>query len=650
MPSAEQGDRSDDAALAALNADVEALDRLLVAQHYRLAHWRSASRDLGYRRFFDINSLIGLRVELEEVFEATHRLVLERVVAGQIQGLRIDHVDGLRDPQAYLKRLRAAAPEAWIVVEKILEPGERLPASWPVDGTTGYEFAALVNRLLADPGGIPRLDAAWRTLAPQLADWEEVAHAARLDAIAGGLGSDLNRLTERLLAICEAHRRYRDFTRHELHEALRELMAAMDVYRTYVAPGRVSDADRAVIGRAERRATERRPDVDPDLFAFIGGIGRLEVGGPDGLELAMRLQQLTPAAMAKGIEDTALYRYLRLTAVNEVGADPSALGLTTDAFHAAMQAVAKEHPATMQATSTHDTKRSEDVRARILQLTGAAERYEEVATGLRRRLAAHWPAGVAPDPALAELLVQTLVGAWPIDRERLTAYLRKAAREAKLRTSWAEPDSAYESAIAALVDRALADPEVTRPTTELVGELLPAARAASLAQVLLRLTVPGVPDTYQGTELWDGSLVDPDNRRPVDFDQRAALLDAAAEPPDWGDLARDDAGANKAWLIWRALAVRRRHSDAFGPGGTYRPLPASGPAADGLVAFLRGEAVVTTVARWPLRAVHGWEGTSLPLPAGHWRDVLGGGEADGGRVGVARLLERLPVALLERVT
>jgi len=641
-----------DATLDALNTDPDALDRLLEDQHYRLAYWRASSRDLGYRRFFDINSLIGLRVEREDVFIATHRLILELVADGQVDGLRIDHPDGLRDPAGYFARLRAAAPDAWIVVEKILEDGERLPAAWPVDGTTGYEFAAATNRLLVDADGAGPLSTHWARVAPDFADWSDVARAARLEAVSSSLGSDLNRLADLFLGICEGNRRYRDFTRHDLHEALRELVTALDIYRTYVQPmeGGVSEADRAAIGRAAATVERERPDIDPELVALLARILRLEEPGRLETELALRFQQLTPAVMAKGIEDTALYRYLRLTALNEVGSDPSRMGMSPDQFHAAMGQAQAEHPLAMLTTSTHDTKRSEDVRARIGRLSEVADGWDATSAQLARLAQAHWPGTGERDAQLLELMAQTLIGTWPIGADRLGAYLLKAAREAGQQTSWIAQDAAYEAAVSTMVEGCLSDPAFSETVERAVAPLRQPARYASLAQLLLKLMAPGVPDIYQGTELWDDSLVDPDNRRPVDFARRSALLAELSDGmlPE-AALERLGEGLPKLWVLRTALALRARHPEDFGADGGYRPLTTSGAHAHRVVGIARGGSVACIVPRATMRlGPDGWAGTRVELPDGDWVDLLGAGEWPGGWVIVDALLGRFPVALLER--
>ncbi len=644
-----------DAAVAGVNGNADRLDSLLEAQNYRLAFWRASSRDLGYRRFFDIDSLVGLRIEDPEVFEATHRVILDRVAAGQIQGLRVDHPDGLRDPLGYFERLRAAAPGAWIVAEKILERDEQLP-DWPIDGTTGYRFANLATGLQVDRSAEPILTDAYARLADADPSWESVAAESRHVALREQLGSDLNRLTDLFVSVCEANRRYRDFTRHELHEALRELAAAFGVYRTYVraAQDQVAERDRLVVEQAMAIATARRPDLDPELFVFLGSILQLQVPGRLAAELAMRFQQLTPAAMAKGIEDTAFYRYLRLVALNEVGGDPGRFGVPPDGFHAAMQDELRRWPRAMLSTSTHDTKRSDDVRARLALLSEVPERWARGVERLGRAIAPHRDGDGLPGPKAEYLFFQVLVGAWPIGAERALAYMEKATREAKERTSWTSPDRAFDAALARLVAGSLADHEFVAEVEALAQPLVAPGRVNSLAQTLWKLTAPGVPDIYQGSETWDLSLVDPDNRRPVDFERRRELLDAASSR---GVPAVDGDGISKVWLVQRALALRAARPRDLGPEGAYAPIAADGPAAAHVVAYRRGEGVVVVTPRLPLRLAEsgGWGETVLRLPDGAWRNALASdegpsaGERHSGRVGMGAMLDNFPVALMERV-
>ena len=462
---------------------------------------------------------------------------------------------------------------------------------------------------------------------------------ARAEVLSNVLGSDVNRLTDLFLAVCEANRRYRDFTRHELHHALREVAAALPVYRTYLrARDRYRPArDLELIDAAVATATERRADLDPDLFAFLGRILRLDEPGRLAGELAMRFQQLTPAAMAKGVEDTAFYRHHRLIALNEVGGDPGHFGTSVPAFHEAMASLQAHWPNAMLALSTHDTKRSADVRARLALLAVAPAGRVDGVTRLEAAAAPHRAGPDLPADADCYLFFQAVVGAWPIDAERAATYLAKATHEAKLRTSWTDPDPEYDAAVDRFVRGALGEPAFVDAVEDVVAALVPASRRAALVQVALELTAPGVPDSYQGSELWELALVDPDNRRPVDFDERSRTLadvETCSATDAW---ARADDGLPKLWLLHRLLDLRRRRPEAF--DGDYRPLP----VADGTLGFSRGDAVVVLAGIWPPVA-----GSVVELPAGQWRDL--DGRTWTAAVPVAELLAPLGVSVLERAS
>ncbi|HKE01015.1 MAG TPA: malto-oligosyltrehalose synthase [Planctomycetota bacterium] len=638
-----------DREVAATNADADALEALLDRQNYRVAHWRTAGRELGYRRFFDVNSLAGLRVEDERVFEDTHALVREWVAEGKVDGLRVDHVDGLCDPAEYLGRLRAAAPRARIVVEKILAPDERLPREWPVEGTTGYDFLNVAGGLFVDPAAEAPLTQLYEEITGGPSDFATSALEGKQNVLREVLGSDVNRLTAMLVDIGAAHRRSRDFTRHELHEAVRELIAALPVYRTYVRPaaGTVRDEDAHRLREAAAAARARRADLDGAVFDFLLDLLCLRVRGELESELVLRFQQLTGAAMAKGAEDTALYAFARFLALNEVGSDPTRFGTSVEEFHRRCEEMQRLHPATMLATSTHDTKRSEDVRARLYAISEMPATWGELVRAWRARSEPRRRSG-GPSPAGEYLLYQTLVGAWPIDEERLLPYVRKAAREAKTHTSWTEPNAAFEEALLEFTRGTLADARLREEIERLVAELDPHGKTNSLALTLLKLTCPGVPDLYQGTELWDRSLVDPDNRRPVDYGERMRLL---AELPAKGPIppiSRVDRGAPKLALLRRALALRRRHPERFGPEAAYRPIEARGEKAPHVVAFARGDSVVVVVPRLSLRLGPSWGDTSIEIDRGAWHDELSDQDVRGGPVAIAALLARAPVALLSR--
>jgi (1->4)-alpha-D-glucan 1-alpha-D-glucosylmutase len=641
--------RTIDSVVAELNHDHDALDALLLDQNYRLAFWRTAQRDLGYRRFFDVNSLIGLRTELEEVFQGTHHLVLDWIRRGVIDGLRIDHPDGLRDPEQYLARLRQAAPDGWLVVEKILERDERLRESWPVDGTTGYEYLNRVGRLFVDPDGEQPLTELYERFTGEPTDVGEIIRQSKLLVLREILGSDLGRLTAILVDICEQHRVYRDYTRAELYDTLRELIINLPVYRTYVRAeaNEVQEDDVRYVTEAADRAVAARPELDPDLLYFLRDVLLLRHPGDLEHELAMRVQQLSGAVMAKGVEDTAFYVYNRLLSLNEVGGDLGQFSVSVEDYHRACLKTQERWPATMLTTSTHDTKRGEDVRARISVLAQIPDQWSEAVHRWSAMNERHRQ-GDVPDRNMEYMIYQTLVGAWPIDADRLTEYLEKAAREAKRQTSWTAPNPEYETGLLEFATRILDDSEFIDDLTRFLGTVLKPAWITSLAQTLLKLTAPGIPDIYQGTELWDLSLVDPDNRRPVDYEIRRRLLaelKCAAPEHIW---SQADSGLPKLWVIRQALAVRRDHPESFGPRGLYEPLYARGARSGHVIAARRGDDVVVVVPRLTVRLGGDWADTSLELPGGGWRNVLTGDEVDGGNVRVGDLLRRFPVALLER--
>jgi (1->4)-alpha-D-glucan 1-alpha-D-glucosylmutase len=650
-----EGGQAPETVVEAVNADVEALDALCEAQHFRLAHWRTAGDELDYRRFFDITTLIGLRVEEADVFADTHQLVLRWLADGEVQGLRIDHPDGLADPGAYFELLRAAAPGAWIVVEKILEPGEPLPEAWPVDGTTGYDHCHVVTRLFHDARGWVPLRSLYETVTGDDEPWDEVVHSATRAVLDGALATDVERLTATFLAVAEGHRRWRDFTRRELRDTLVETAAAFPVYRTYVTAGTTAgEHDREVIRRAGDAARARRPDLDPDLFTFLELVltGDLGPGRGPAADLRTRFQQLTSPARAKGVEDTVLYDRVVLASLNEVGADPTVPALDPDEVHAHFAGSARTRPASMLALSTHDTKRSEDVRARLAVLSevpGAwaelVDRWTSTLVAPHRSVGADAPGW--PDPRLELLLLQTLVGAHPLTPDRAVAYLAKATKEAKRHTSWTDPVPDYDAAVEAFVRAVLGDEAVLAELGAFADLVVGPGRVNSLGQKLVTLTAPGVPDLYQGSELWDLSLVDPDNRRPVDFELRRRLLAELPELPVEAIAARGDEGLTKLHVVHAALRLRADHPEWF-DGATYEPVAATGSASAHAFAFARGGRAITVVTRLPvgLDAVGGWGDTTIDLPAGRWFDVVNRRHHDGGPIPLADLLAPLPVALL----
>jgi (1->4)-alpha-D-glucan 1-alpha-D-glucosylmutase len=637
-----------DAEVARWNAAPDLLDGLLERQNYRLSHWRAAGRDLGYRRFFDVASLVGVRVEDEQVFSDTHGRIVDWLQEGRLDGLRIDHVDGLRDPETYLWRLREISPRAWIGVEKVLMPGEHLPEAWPADGTTGYDFLELIGGLFVDPDGEKPLSELYVEFTADARDFEEVGRVSKGQVVRDVLGSELNRATAQLMTVCERHRRQRDYTRHELHEALRELLVAWPVYRTYARDSRIGQADVAVVSRAVEKAKASRPDLENELFDFARDLLTFQVRGETELEFVMRFQQLTASAMAKGVEDTAFYVFRRLISRNEIGGDPTRFSVPPEEVHEAFGEAARRYPRGMLATATHDTKRGEDTRVRISLLSEVPGLWSRTVRGWYRRHE-QFRRKEGPDAGLEYLLYQTLVGAWPIGEDRLLPYLEKATREAKEHTSWLSPDAAYEAAVRGFAQGLLRDERFRAEIEAFLRLLQEPATITSLAQTLVKCTAPGFPDFYQGCELWDTSLVDPDNRRAVDYGLRRRLLAKASAASAEEALAEAESGLPKLWLIRRALAARRARSHAFEPPAAYRRLEAAGPRANHTFAFVRGEEVATVVPRLWLGFRGEWGGTEVELPPGSWRDALSGERHDSrGAVLAAQLLHRFPVALLLR--
>jgi (1->4)-alpha-D-glucan 1-alpha-D-glucosylmutase len=640
-----------DSEVAAINGDPDRLDRLLSRQNYRLAWWRLAGRELDYRRFFDVSTLAGLRVEDERVFADTHVRVLDWVSRGLLDGLRIDHPDGLYDPGQYCRRLRAAAPDAWLIVEKILQRDERLPADWQVDGTTGYDFLHCAGGLFVDPAAEGALSGLYAAVTGGSLDWPEIARARKLQVLGELLAADVNRLGELFVAVCEQHRRHRDHSRHDLREALREVAADLPVYRTYVRAetGQVAEADRALVETAIAAAKRHRPDLPADLFDFLAAVLLLKVRGAAATELAMRFQQLTAPAMAKGVEDTACYVFNRLAALNEVGGDPGRFGVSPEEFHRRCQDTAAHWPRTMLTLSTHDTKRGGDVRARLYLLSEIPERWADAVRRWFAHNARHRHGGV-PDANTEYLLYQTLVGAWPLDRERATAYMEKAAREAKTHTTWHRPDPAWETALRRFIADLDADADFQRDLAELAAPLVGPGRVNSLAQTLLELAAPGVPDLYQGCELWTSSLVDPDNRRPVDYALRRRLLARLPGASPEEVMAGMEEGLPKLWLVRQALHLRRRRPHCFGPGADYLPLPVAGARAAHAVAFCRAGEVAVAVPRLVLGLAGDWGDTMIELPPerGQWWHELTGETFAAGPCRAADLMGRFPVALLSR--
>jgi len=636
----------DDRELAAWSADPDKLHALLERQHYCLAWWRRGTRELNYRRFFDIASLAGVRVEDPEVFEAGHALIRRLYENGWIDGLRVDHPDGLRDPSAYFQRLRELTPKAWIVAEKILQPGETLPENWPVDGTTGYEFIRRVTGLFVDPAGEGPLTDFYTRFTGEPSDFATVLEHSKRLVLDELLVADVQRLVRLLQDLTERHWRYRDLSEEELRAGITGLICQLPVYRTYLQPSRekAAPSDETVLARTIERARQRHPDLPTEVFDLLEQLLWLRLSGPVEEDFVLRFQQLTGPAMAKGAEDTACYRFNRLIALNTVGGDPACFGLSPETFLQECRESAKRWPHSMLATSTHDTKRAGDVRIRICLLSEIPDRWTQAVRTWSAMNEKHRRNG-RPDRNLEYFYYQTLVGAWPLSPDRACTVMIKAAREAKQHTSWLQPDAAYEQALEHFVRATLADTEFLAALEAFLQPILEAWRIHALAQTLLELTAPGVPDIYQGDELWELSLVDPDNRRPVDFDLRERMLHEMTSMTVEEIWRRQEEGWPKLWVIQRTLQLRKEHPDPFRGDASCDLAEVRGDKAVHVVALLRGQRLAAVVPRLLLRRGGDWGDTTVRLPEGRWTNVFTGATLAGGMRPVQEWFGPFPVAL-----
>ena len=657
------------------------LEELLERQWYRLAYWRIGSEELNYRRFFDVDTLAAIRVEDPAIFEATHRKLLQLFHDGLIDGFRIDHIDGLANPRQYLADLQRATGGCWVVAEKILEYDEELPADFECAGTTGYDSLLRVAGLFHVPGSVPRLTDLWERLSGSGEGFASTVLNAKRTVVKESLFTELNRLVNIAMAICEDDIRLRDYTRRQLSHAISGLLYQFSRYRAYVEPGRVNpESEREIITEAAARAREYLTADELDALDFVvalalGETGEQDMGGADTLpapsqilnqlpgrahefldlrsEFMVRFAQTCGPVMAKSKEDTAFYRWNRFIGVNEVGSDPNIIGINQDDFHGFSRALAADWPTAMTTLSTHDTKRSEDVRARLAVLTEYPREWEQCVSELRTATAESRP--VLLDGGTELFLWQTLAATWTlpgtaagaevISADRLTKYLTKAIREAKLHTSWTTPDEAYEEAVLEFATACLANPEVAVALDAFTELTFQSVRANVLGQKLIQLTMPGVPDLYQGCEVVDLSLVDPDNRRPIDYYRRAGVLGSLMMNPP------ADLDAEKLLVTSRALLLRRDHPEAFrGPDADYRPVSLNTGHA---VVFERGykdseTPVAIAVATRVQSGLDetGWGDAELVLPNLRFLDVLSGQEYPGGATPLADILATLPVALL----
>jgi (1->4)-alpha-D-glucan 1-alpha-D-glucosylmutase len=724
-----------DAAVATFNGNpddprsFDPLDRLLADQAFRLSFWRVAAEEINYRRFFDVNELAAIRMELPEVFQESHRLVMQLITDGVVTGLRIDHPDGLWGPTEYfaalqvrstVERARALLEEdfgplneadlalleavaremtltivqarpLYVVAEKIVVHGEELSPEWPVHGTTGYEFLNSAGGLFVDGSSETAMTETYQRFTGETRRYSDLVYASKRKILQSSLASELNVLAHALNRLAERNRLYRDFTLGSLTTALREIVAAFPVYRTYITEQTetIDKRDRTVVEQAVRAARRRAPEMDPSVFDFVRDVLLLDV--PDFLpedrvaqrQWVMRVQQLTGPVMAKGLEDTTFYIFNRLVSLNEVGGEPQHFGTSPTVFHHENLERCRRAAHTMLTTSTHDTKRSEDVRARISVLSEMPEVWEaalERWSEHNQAYKAEVDDREAPDRNEEYLLYQTLLGSWPLEEmdeaarevyaNRIAAYMVKAMREAKENSSWINQDQPYEAGVEAFVRAILDDESFTSDLMALQRKIAPYGAINSLAQVALKLTSPGAPDIYQGNEMWDFSLVDPDNRRPVDYpamDEVLASLKRRAAEEAQDQLARDllenwQDGRIKLWVTHCALLHRRKNPELFAEG-QYRPLEAMGPAAAHAVAFMRTfeeQVLVTVVPRLMYRLSGGadepasgaaiWEGTSIRVPPGSYRNLLTGETmTTEGAVGLNELFATFPVALLELV-
>ena len=663
------------------------LDELLAHQVYRLAHWRVAGEEINYRRFFDINSLAAICMEDERVFRDTHRLIFQLVAEGKVTGLRIDHPDGLYAPSAYFRRLQREHEGIYVVVEKILEGHEKMPRSWQVDGTTGYEWLNAVNGLFVDGRNASAFSELYARFSGIHQSWTAMVYEKKRALMRSSMASEINMLSHRLNRLSESNRRTRDFTLNALTGAVVEYVARLPIYRTYVEgndPASVDERDRAYIESTIRGAKRASRELNRSIYDWLRAVLLLEHATDESREFVRKLQQVSGPVTAKAIEDTAFYLYNRLLSLNEVGGDPQKFGTPIEEFHRDNAARLADWPGSLNTTATHDTKRGEDVRLRIDALSEIPAEWEQRIqrwAGLAAAFKTNDDGELLPDANDELCVYQTLVGSFPDDgrvdedyRARVRGYLEKALKEGKAHSSWTNPDEGYEKATRDFADALLSSPPFLADFVPFAQRVAGAARVSSLAQVALKMASPGVPDVYQGCELWDLSLVDPDNRRPVDWALRRRLLDAVARRASEGpasrlQLARELAqpaalvdGRAKLLLVREALRFRRAHGTLF-LAGEYVPLAVDGPDAAHVVAFARRqdqERLVCVVPRLVLTLQDRGAGPALPIDAhvalpealrGPYTDVVTGRAQEAAdTLAVAPLLADFPVALLSCTT
>ncbi len=634
--------------IAKINGDPAALDEFIQKQNYLMMSWRNGDSMLNYRRFFTIASLAAVRIEEQPVFDQAFSCVKQWLQHGWIDGLRVDHSDGLRYPEQFLNRLRDMAPNSWIVIEKILEPGEGLNPDWPVNGTTGYDFLINLNGVFVDPKGEKPLSDFYKEFTGDNAEYADVVRAEKIGFINNQLLSEANRLTDLLVHIAARHWQCRDFTRAELREAWSEVATCIPVYRTYTGANDVpvvSEIDQRIVKNAATAASAFQPQLPRELFKFLEDLLLFRHRGQLEDDFVLRFQQLTGALMAKSIEDTAFYCYLRFVALNEVGGDPGKFGMSLPDFHAWCRAQQEIWPTSMVASATHDTKWGSDVRARLAVLSEQPQRWIEAVRRWSKLNEARRHEQF-PDRKTEYLFYQALAGAWPVSKERLLAHMQKAVREAKENTDWGNPNPQFEEALKNFVTRAMEDAGFMADVEKFVATIVEAGWKNSLSQTAVKLTATGVPDIYQGTELWDFSLTDPDNRRPVDYEPRKRMLAEAKQLSAQEAWKQRESGMPKLWLIAKLLELRKSDPEIFGPACAYEPLFVSGTEKDRILAYIRGGRLAVIAPRFVSEFNGKWGNTTVPLPSGNWKNFLTGASIKSGDVD--SLLDGFPVAVLVR--
>ena len=635
-----------DKELEKINQNPQLIDEILNIQFYFLSHWQAADKEINYRRFFSINHLIGMCVEEKKVFEHVHKNIFQMLKKRELDGLRIDHIDGLRNPLEYLKRLRKKAPNKWIIVEKILGPAEKIPDNWPIHGTTGYDFLNAVNGLFVNASAKEPLSKLYRQLTGETRQYSEVLYKKKLLTLEKSFNGELTRLIDILEEISMRYRHFRDLTLSEIKEGLSIIIAYFPFYRTYITDFKhsITKEDKKYIEQAISISREKNPQVHPLVWQFFNDLFSGELKGNNELEFILRFQQLTGSVMAKGAEDTTFYCFNDLISLNEVGGYPSKFGTSINEFHDYCFRMQKDWPLTMLATSTHDTKRSEDVRMRINMISEIPQQWQQTVTWWFEHNR-KYHSGNAPEANTEYLLYQTLIGSWPIEQQRIKDYMIKAVREEKVRTSWTKVKEDYEEALILFIDNILKDKEFVKSLESFTTLILGAAQISSLSETLIKYTAPGIPDLYQGTELWDISLVDPDNRRAVDYELRKNIFSQMEKLDCIGALEQLDSGLTKMYVIYHCLKVRREHLECFGNEGSYELIKVSGEKAENVVAFGRSRKIVTVASRLLISLGDDWQDTAVELGEGRWMNEFTK-QIFEGKTEIRNLLNDFPLALL----